>query len=242
MAAPESFEGTINLDIRDSRPDWTPFVAKQAPEGSPNVLAVTFGDTGLAAWSPFGGRNATIATVLRDAGWSTFWVGENHNVPVDEWHMGASKKNWPLAQGFDRFCGFIGGETNQWYPDLAEDNHYVDQPYQPEDGYHLSKDLADKALEFIRDSMQTAPDKPWYLWFCPGANHAPADFLARGVRRERRRLRRRRGPHGRRHVPRPTFHPRRWTGGGIQRGSMSSSGSRGRMARSTALHSVFEKG
>ena len=75
--------------------------------------------------------------------------------------------------GYDRFYGFIGGETNQWYPDLAEDNHYVDQPYLPEDGYHLSKDLADKALRFIRDSKQSEPDKPWYLWFCPGANHAP---------------------------------------------------------------------
>jgi arylsulfatase A-like enzyme len=65
-----------------------------------------------------------VATVLRDAGWSTFWVGKNHNVPVDEWSMGASKKNWPLGQGYDRFYGFIGGETNNWYPDLAEDNHY----------------------------------------------------------------------------------------------------------------------
>ena len=118
-------------------------------------------------------ENAPMATVLRDAGWSTFWVGKNHNVPVDEWSMGASKKNWPLGMGYDRFYGFIGGETNQWYPDLAEDNHYTDQPYQPEDGYHLSKDLADKALQFIRDAKQSEPDKPWYLWFCPGANHAP---------------------------------------------------------------------
>ena len=75
-----------------------------------------------------------MAHVLRDAGWSTFWVGKNHNVPVDEWTMGASKKNWPLGQGYDRFYGFIGGETNNWYPDLAEDNHYIDQPYLPEDG------------------------------------------------------------------------------------------------------------
>jgi arylsulfatase A-like enzyme len=118
-------------------------------------------------------ENATMATVLRDAGWSTFWVGKNHNVPVDEWSMGASKKNWPLGMGYDRFYGFIGGETNNWYPDLAEDNHYIDQPYGPEDGYHLSKDLADKALGFIRDSKQSEPDKPWYMWFCPGANHAP---------------------------------------------------------------------
>ena len=114
-----------------------------------------------------------MANVLRDAGWSTFWVGKNHNVPIDEWTMGASKKNWPLGQGYDRFYGFIGGETNNWYPALAEDNHYIDQPYLPEDGYHLSKDLADQALRMIRDSKQTEPDKPWYLWFCPGANHAP---------------------------------------------------------------------
>ena len=107
--------------------------------------------------------------------------------------MGASKKNWPLGQGYDRFYGFIGGETNNWYPRLAEDNHYIDQPYLPEDGYHLSKDLADQALRMIRDSKQTEPDKPWYLWFCPGANHAPHHAPA-GVHRQvqgrvRRRLR-----------------------------------------------------
>lgn len=118
-------------------------------------------------------ENATMANILRDAGWSTYWVGKNHNVPIDEWTAGASKKHWPLAQGYDRFYGFIGGETNNWYPSLAEDNHYIDQPYLPEDGYHLSKDLADQALKMIRDSKQTEPDKPWYLWFCPGANHAP---------------------------------------------------------------------
>ncbi len=128
-------------------------------------------------------ENATMANILRDAGWSTFWVGKNHNVPIDEWTMGASKKNWPLGQGYDRFYGFIGGETNNWFPSLAEDNHYIDQPYLPEDGYHLSKDLADQALRMIRDSKQTEPDKPWYLWFCPGANHAPhhcpEDYIAR---------------------------------------------------------------
>ena len=232
----KQFKGEIKLDIRDSTQDWDAFLPDKAPEGAPNVLVVLYDDTGLAAWSPYGGRiemptmdrlaengltysqwhttalcsptrsvfltgrnhhqngfatisetstgfpgynshipreNATMATVLRDAGWSTFWVGKNHNIPVDAWTMGSSKKEWPLGLGYDRFYGFLGGETNQWYPDLAEDNHYVDQPYRPEDGYHLSKDLADKALEFIRDSKQSEPDKPWYLWFCPGANHAP---------------------------------------------------------------------
>ena len=74
--------------------------------------------------------------------------------------MGSSKKHWPLGLGYDRFYGFIGGETNHWYPDLAEDNHYIEQPYLPEEGYHLSKDLADKALEFIRDSKQPSPTSP----------------------------------------------------------------------------------
>lgn len=118
-------------------------------------------------------ENATMATVLRDAGWGTYWVGKNHNIPLDEWDAGGSKKHWPLAQGFDRFYGFVGGETNEWYPSLAEDNHYIEQPYMPEDGYHLSKDLADQALRMLRDSKQTKPDKPWFMWFCPGANHAP---------------------------------------------------------------------
>ena len=233
---PKPFKGVVNIDVRDSVADWTPFREPAAPAGAPNVLIVLYDDTGLAAWSPYGGRiemptmqrladngltysqwhttalcsptrscfltgrnhhqngfaqiaegaegfpghtghipmeNATIGEVLRENGWNTFWVGKNHNVPVDEWAMGASKRNWPLARGFDRFYGFIGGETNQWYPNLVEDNHYVDQPSLPEDGYHLSKDLADKAISFVADSKQSAPDKPWFLWFCPGANHAP---------------------------------------------------------------------
>lgn len=116
---------------------------------------------------------ATMATVLRDAGYSTLWIGKNHNVPVDAFDMGANRKHWPLGLGYDRFYGFIGGETNQWYPELIEDNHYVEQPATPEEGYHFSKDIADKAISFIRDARQARPDKPWYMWYCPGANHAP---------------------------------------------------------------------
>ena len=118
-------------------------------------------------------ENGTIAHILRNAGYSTFWIGKNHNVPVDAFSIGASKKAWPLGLGYDRFYGFIGGETNQWYPELIEDNHFVDQPYLPEEGYHFSRDIADKAITFIRDSKQSDPEKPWYMWYCPGANHAP---------------------------------------------------------------------
>jgi arylsulfatase len=230
------FKGAINLDIRDSKPDWDAFLDAKAPKDAPNVLVILYDDTGQAAWSPYGGRiemptldrlakngltytqwhttavcsptrscfltgrnhhangfgsiaemavgfpgycghipkeNGTIAQILRGAGWSTYWVGKNHNVPVDAFDMGGSKQEWPLGLGYDRFYGFIGGETNQWYPSLIEDNHFVDQPSQPEDGYHFSKDIADKAIAFIRDGKQSRPEKPWYLWYCPGANHAP---------------------------------------------------------------------
>ena len=110
---------------------------------------------------------ATVGQILQDNGYSTFWVGKDHNVAEQDVASGVSHKNWPLQKGFDRFYGFIGGETNQWYPDLVEDNHFVDQPYSPEDGYHLSKDLADQALSLIRDQKASNPSKPWYMWFCP---------------------------------------------------------------------------
>jgi arylsulfatase A-like enzyme len=116
---------------------------------------------------------ATVGQILQDAGWSTFWLGKDHNVSEQDVASGANRSQWPLQRGFDRYYGFLGGETNQWYPDLVNDNHFVDQEYGPEDGYHLSKDLADKAIGMIRDQKASNPSKPWYMWFCPGANHAP---------------------------------------------------------------------
>lgn len=234
--ATKPFKGVIKLDVRDSVPDWDPYTPTKAPEEAPNILFVLYDDTGLAAWSPFGGRInmptlqkladrglmysqwhttalcsptrstlltgrnhhlnamssiteaalgfpgangrlpeqcATIGQLLQDGGWSTFWVGKNHNVAETDVAPGASRKQWPLQKGFDRFYGFLGGETSQWYPDLVEDNRFIDQPYSPEEGYHLSKDLADQALQMIKDQKASHPSKPWYMWFCPGANHAP---------------------------------------------------------------------
>ena len=87
--------------------------------------------------------------------------------------MASTKRNWPVGRGFERFYGFLGAETNQWYPDLIYDNHPVDQPKGPEEGYHLTEDLTDKAIEFIRDAKVIAPDRPFFMYFCPGACHAP---------------------------------------------------------------------
>src|SRR5262249_46226093 len=67
----------------------------------------------------------------------------------------------------------LGGETNQWYTDLVEDTRFIDPPDTPEHGYHLSKDLADRAIEMIRDQKASNPSRPWFMWYNPGANHAP---------------------------------------------------------------------
>ena len=116
---------------------------------------------------------ATIAEVLGERGWNTYMLGKWHLCPSDEMNMASTKRNWPVGRGFERFYGFLGGETNQWYPDLIYDNHPVDQPSTPEEGYHLTTDLVDKAIEFIADAKVIAPDKPFFMYFCPGATHAP---------------------------------------------------------------------
>lgn len=116
---------------------------------------------------------ALLSQVLLDQGWNTYCIGKWHLTPLEESNLASSKRHWPLGSGFERFYGFLGGETDQWYPDLVYDNHPVDAPGTPEDGYHLSKDLADKTIEFIRDAKVIAPDKPWFTYLCPGAGHAP---------------------------------------------------------------------
>ncbi|MFM1727688.1 arylsulfatase [Prescottella soli] len=116
---------------------------------------------------------ALLSEVLSDRGWNTYAVGKWHLTPLEESNLAANKRNWPLSRGFERFYGFLGGEADQWYPNLVYDNHPVDPPSSPEDGYHLSKDLADKSIEFIRDAKVIAPHKPWFLYLCPGCGHAP---------------------------------------------------------------------
>jgi len=241
------FEGTINLDVRDSKPDWEPYVQPKAPDGAPNVLFIVWDDTGFGAWEPFGGpiemptmkrladgglkyaqfhttaicsptraslltgRNhttvgmaciaeattgfpgsnghipfetATIAEVLGERGYNTYMLGKWHCVAEDETNMASSKRNWPTGRGFERYYGYLGGETNQWYPDLVQDQQFVDQPYDPPkdgkewaeglgDKYHFSKDIADRAISMIADAKQVAPERPFFMYFCPGANHAP---------------------------------------------------------------------
>jgi arylsulfatase A-like enzyme len=118
-------------------------------------------------------ENGMISEMLLDQGYSTYCLGKWHLTPETESNMAASHRTWPLGRGFERFYGFLGAETNQWYPDLTYDNHPVDQPSSPQEGYHLSKDLVDRTIEFIRDGNQIAPQKPWFTYLAFGANHAP---------------------------------------------------------------------
>jgi arylsulfatase len=232
----KSFNGVINIDIRDSVPDWEPYEQPKAPEGAPNVLFITWDDVGIAAMEPFGGKiktpamkriadmglrysqfhttalcsptraalltgrnhttvgmsciaeattgfpgsnghipfeTALISEVLVENGYNTYMVGKWHLCPEDETNMASTKRNWPTGRGFERYYGFLGGETNQWYPSLVEDQKFIDQPYSPEEGYHLSKDLAERAIEMIGNAKQIAPNKPFFMYYAPGAGHAP---------------------------------------------------------------------
>jgi arylsulfatase len=140
------------------------------------IEEATTGFPGNNGRIPF--ENAMIPAVLSERGWSTFALGKWHLLPEEEANMASTKRHWPLGRGFERYYGFLGGETDQWYPDLVYDNHLIEPPYGPnmgdtENGYHLSKDLVDKAVAFIQDQKAIAPSKPWMMYFSPGANHAP---------------------------------------------------------------------
>ncbi len=116
---------------------------------------------------------ANVAEVLREAGYATFCVGKWHLAPMEQCSAAGPFDQWPLARGFDRFYGFLEGETDQFHPDLVCDNHPIDPPAGPADGYHLSEDLVDQALRMLSDSVGVRPDRPFFLYLPFGATHAP---------------------------------------------------------------------
>ncbi|MCX2929372.1 arylsulfatase [Mycobacterium sp. CVI_P3] len=118
-------------------------------------------------------QTALMSEVLAERGWSTYAVGKWHLTPPEDCHAAGSRRYWPLSRGFDRYYGFLDGMTDQWYPSLVTDSRPIDPPATPEQGYHLSKDLADNAIGFLRDHRAAAPDKPWFMYLCPGAGHSP---------------------------------------------------------------------
>jgi arylsulfatase len=121
--------------------------------------------------------------VLRDAGYNTFAVGKWHLVPGGERSDAGPFDRWPLGFGFERYYGFLNGDTNQWTPSLARDNHYVEPPRTPEQGYHLSEDLADEAIRNITRQQQAGAGRPFFLYFALGAMHAPHHVAPEWVER-----------------------------------------------------------
>ncbi len=126
-----------------------------------------------------------LSEVLRDAGWATWAVGKWHLAPEDECHEAASRARWPLGRGFERFYGFFGGETHQFSPALVCDNHLIEPPARWQDGYHLTEDLIDQASRMVTDLRAVDTEKPFFLYLCFGACHAPHQAPAEWVERYR---------------------------------------------------------
>jgi len=140
-----------------------------------NAMAcITEGATGYPGSNgliPF--ENGFLSEMLQAHGYNTMALGKWHLTPTEQCSPAGPYDRWPLGRGFERFYGFMGGDTSQYYPDLVYDNHQVQAPRTPEQGYHLTEDLVDHAIEFVADAKQVAPDKPFFMYFCTGAMHAP---------------------------------------------------------------------
>jgi len=135
------------------------------------ITEVSTGFPGSDGYIPH--ENGFLSEILRGEGYNTYAVGKWHLTPADHVTAAGPYDRWPLGRGFERFFGFMGGDTHQYYPELTYDNHRVEQDRSPAEGYHLTVDLVDKAVGFIADSKQVAPDKPFFLYFATGAMHAP---------------------------------------------------------------------
>jgi arylsulfatase len=141
---------------------------------SNGIAAITETATGYPGYDgrmPF--ENGMLSEILLENGYNTFCTGKWHLNPSEEGTPAGPYHRWPVGRGFERFYGFLAGETNQWFPDLVYDNHSVPQPKSFEEGYHLTEDLTDKAIQFILDAHVNAPDKPFFLYHATGAAHAP---------------------------------------------------------------------
>jgi arylsulfatase A-like enzyme len=116
---------------------------------------------------------APLAETLKLNGYSTAQFGKCHEVPVWETSPMGPFHQWPTGSGFEHFYGFIGGEANQWYPALYEGTKPIEPAKTPEEGYHLTEDMADRAITWAREQKSLAPHKPFFMYFAPGATHAP---------------------------------------------------------------------
>ncbi len=134
---------------------------------------VTEQSTGYPGYdSIIGPENATIGAILKQNGYATSWFGKEHNTPSFQYTIAGPYDQWPVGMGFEYFYGFMGGESDQWTPYLFRNQTQI-FPWIGKPGYNLITDMADEAIKYMRDLNAAAPDKPFFLYYVPGATHAP---------------------------------------------------------------------
>ena len=141
---------------------------------SNHLACITAGSTGYPGsdgYIPF--ENGFLSDILKSRGYSTYCVGKWHLAPEETMTAAGPYDRWPLGRGFERYYGFLGGDTHQYYPELVRDNSQTEPEATPEQGYHLTPDLVHKATGMIADAKQVAPSKPFFLYFALGAMHSP---------------------------------------------------------------------
>ena len=122
--------------------------------------------------SIIGADNGTIGTILKNHGYATSWIGKNHNTPTSAISAAGPFDQWPSGMGFDYFYGFMGGESDQWTPWLFR-NHAQIFPWKENPNYNMITGMADDAINYLREVDAAAPDKPFFMYYVPGATHAP---------------------------------------------------------------------
>lgn len=122
--------------------------------------------------SIIGPNNGTIGTILKEHGYATSWIGKNHNTPTYAISTSGPFDQWPSGMGFDYFYGFMGGETDQWTPWLFR-NHSQIFPWNENPNYNMITGMADDAITYLREVNAATPDKPFFMYYVPGATHAP---------------------------------------------------------------------
>ncbi len=131
----------------------------------------SMGYPGSNGYIPF--ENGLLSEILLQQGYNTYAIGKWHLTPTEQTSAAGPYDRWPLGRGFERYYGFLGGDVHQYYPELVRDNTQVEPEKTPEEGYHLTIDLVEKAKAMIADAKQVAPNKPFFMYFCTGAQHAP---------------------------------------------------------------------
>jgi arylsulfatase A-like enzyme len=129
--------------------------------------------TGFPGYNSIIGRNmATIGRILKDNGYATSWFGKDHNVPAFQASQAGPFDQWPTGMGFEYFYGFIGGDANQWQPNLFRNTTQI-YPFEGKPGWNLTTAMADDAIDYLNRMNQIQPSKPFFLYYVPGGTHAP---------------------------------------------------------------------